>query len=434
MKTWILYLAALLIGSIHTQSLIGQSYESEVKPQGIVFPRLTTSQQNSLSAIKGQCIYNIDTNELNCYNGLDWVTATTNTSTQNITLSGQLSDSDFDTKIQVEEFADEDKIRFDIEGTEVLSLEKNMNDVFRINYKGQYDNLIIGDQAGANITPFNVSGQLESRYNTIIGSFAAGNSTTVGKSNTLIGHASGSSLNGIGNTFVGASAGSANVVSNTGNNNTFIGRFAGGFTQSGGGNTFIGTSSGIGNATGNVNVNIGDNSGASSVASFGSVSIGGSAASNVSNGNFSSVIIGYEAGQNGQTLARNVIIGAQAGKAFPTTNFIEGNVVLGNEAGYSLNGSNNVFIGNQAGYSEQGNNKLYIEGSNSLNPLIYGEFDNDLVKVNGTLHISETAKLTPLTTVPMCTSAEEGLIYFKASDRTLQICKGALGWKEVLTN
>ena len=44
-------------------------------------------------------------------------------------------------------------------------------------------------------------------------------------------------------------------------------------------------------------------------------------------------------------------------------------------------------LGYQAGYSETGSNKLYIENSNSATPLIYGEFDNDLVKINGALHV-----------------------------------------------
>ncbi|MCP4091224.1 MAG: hypothetical protein GY746_15750, partial [Gammaproteobacteria bacterium] len=47
----------------------------------------------------------------------------------------------------------------------------------------------------------------------------------------------------------------------------------------------------------------------------------------------------------------------------------------------------NVFLGYMAGYSEHGSNKLYIENSNSSTPLIYGEFDNDIVAVHGSLGI-----------------------------------------------
>ncbi|MCP4090574.1 MAG: hypothetical protein GY746_12420, partial [Gammaproteobacteria bacterium] len=64
------------------------------------------------------------------------------------------------------------------------------------------------------------------------------------------------------------------------------------------------------------------------------------------------------------------IIGYQAGKG----------TALHNKYG-------NVFLGYMAGYSEHGSNKLYIENSNSSTPLIYGEFDNDILAVNGSLGI-----------------------------------------------
>ena len=47
-------------------------------------------------------------------------------------------------------------------------------------------------------------------------------------------------------------------------------------------------------------------------------------------------------------------------------------------------GSGNVFLGSNSGYFESGNNKLYIHNDNSGSPLVYGEFDNRLIRVNGT--------------------------------------------------
>ena len=47
-----------------------------------------------------------------------------------------------------------------------------------------------------------------------------------------------------------------------------------------------------------------------------------------------------------------------------------------------------MFIGYNAGYDETGSNKLYIENSDSSNPLIYGEFDNDFVKINGGFQVT----------------------------------------------
>jgi len=419
MKTWILFLSILSTSICISQTVGPSVYESEANPDGIVFPRMTTSERDALQPNEGQCIYNTITKELNCFEGTQWVTAN---------IQNELFDSDSDTKISVERFYDEDKIRFDLMGSQVLSLEKNIYNVFRIDYNDQFENLVIGKNSGINLRPNNFGNGTK---NTLIGAYA-GNGMTTGQFNTLVGNSSGINLNGSGNTFLGIFTGDSFL--NTGINNTFLGMFTGSSNQTGSYNTFVGVRAGQMNITGERNVFIGGNSSYAQTSGSQSVIIGDGSSSNVTNGNFGSVIIGYAAGQNGQTLARNVIIGKQAGLAFSSTNFIEGNVILGNQAGFSLNGSNNIFIGNQAGYSESGSNKLYIEGSNSNSPLIYGEFDNDLVKVNGTLHISETAKLTPLSSPPTCTSAEEGLLYFNVNNRTLQVCKGSLGWKEVLTN
>lgn len=53
-------------------------------------------------------------------------------------------------------------------------------------------------------------------------------------------------------------------------------------------------------------------------------------------------------------------------------------------------GNSNIAIGFQAGYSETGSNKLYIENSNSTTPLIYGEFDTNLARINGNFRINST--------------------------------------------
>ncbi|MDX1479298.1 MAG: tail fiber domain-containing protein, partial [Saprospiraceae bacterium] len=51
------------------------------------------------------------------------------------------------------------------------------------------------------------------------------------------------------------------------------------------------------------------------------------------------------------------------------------------------NKSGSVFIGKQAGFNETASNRLYIENSSSATPLIYGEFDNDVLRVNGELQV-----------------------------------------------
>lgn len=62
------------------------------------------------------------------------------------------------------------------------------------------------------------------------------------------------------------------------------------------------------------------------------------------------------------------------------------NTALGFEAGFGSNGSNssgNVFLGYKAGYYETGNNKLYISNSDTYYPLVYGDFDQSRLEVNG---------------------------------------------------
>jgi len=54
---------------------------------------------------------------------------------------------------------------------------------------------------------------------------------------------------------------------------------------------------------------------------------------------------------------------------------------------FNTTGSGNVFLGYTAGYNETGSNKLYIDNSNTATPLIYGEFDNNILTINGNLEV-----------------------------------------------
>jgi len=60
---------------------------------------------------EGEMIYNSTDNTIKIYTGSAWETVASDAT--------QLLDADQDTKIQVEESADEDKIRYDVAGTEV---------------------------------------------------------------------------------------------------------------------------------------------------------------------------------------------------------------------------------------------------------------------------------------------------------------------------
>lgn len=65
------------------------------------------------------------------------------------------------------------------------------------------------------------------------------------------------------------------------------------------------------------------------------------------------------------------------------------NVAIGKDAGFDLtSGSGNVLIGYSAGYSlTTESNRLYISNSNDATPLIYGEFDTDILRFNGRVGI-----------------------------------------------
>lgn len=69
----------------------------------------------------------------------------------------------------------------------------------------------------------------------------------------------------------------------------------------------------------------------------------------------------------------------------------ENNTAVGAYAGEgNITGDNNVFLGFSAGRNETGSNRLYISNTDAdaNNALIYGEFDNRLLKVNGKLTIN----------------------------------------------
>jgi len=167
------------------------------------------------------------------------------------------------------------------------------------------------------------------------------------------------------NTFYGQGAG----VSNAGeNHDTFIGAVAGFSNTTGKNNTFLGNGTGLSNTTGTSNTFIGDVAGNSNT-------IGGY-----------NTFIGQGTGFH-SIGDNNTFLGVSAGGSNTTG---ASNTFLGHLAGYNNQiGNANVFLGHGAGYSERGSNKLYIDnclgGAPCAFPLIYGEFDNRILKINGTL-------------------------------------------------
>jgi hypothetical protein len=189
----------------------------------------------------------------------------------------EIRDADNDTKVQVEESADEDIIRFDAAGTQLFSMRK----------------------------------------------LAAGSPwLEVNSSNTLIGNSISSAINNAYNTAVGYQ--SAQSLT-SGQKNTYYGDNAGGFNTTGSNNTMLGT----------------------------------------------------VAGQFNDGGSNNTMVGGYAGRS-------------------NLTGSGNVFLGFGAGENETGSNKLYIDNSSTASPLIYGDFNSNILGFNGNVGVGLDAPVNKL--------------------------------------
>ncbi len=100
----------------------------------------------------------------------------------------------------------------------------------------------------------------------------------------------------------------------------------------------------------------------------------------------SDVFVGSQSGYNNTTGSENSFFGSSSGYSNTTGSY---NSFVGYQSGFNnTTGSGNVFLGYRAGFNETGSNKLYIENSNSTTPLIYGEFDNDILRFNGDVGIN----------------------------------------------
>ena len=225
-----------------------------------------------------------------------------------------------------------------------------------INLTSGSDNILLGDGAGRSLTErsniiaigTNAFRNLQNNWNSqiAIGTGAAQNTTTGGNNlaiganalfsnttggvNLAIGTASLSdNINGSGNTAIGLGTISENV---SGSRNTAVGDQAG-FRNTGIGNTLLGYFASIFTTTGNYNT-----------------------------------VIGNEAGRNGDMGSNNTLLGAFSGQVIEGT----GNLFLGYQSGATLTNVSNTLI---------------VENSNSTSPLIYGEFDNNVLRANGTLQV-----------------------------------------------
>ncbi len=90
--------------------------------KGLLVPRMTTTQRTAISnPANGLLVFDSTTGSFWFFNNAAWTELTGGGNTSAI------ADADNDTKIQVEESADEDKIRLDVAGTEAMVIDNNGN-------------------------------------------------------------------------------------------------------------------------------------------------------------------------------------------------------------------------------------------------------------------------------------------------------------------
>ncbi|WP_179009105.1 beta strand repeat-containing protein [Winogradskyella forsetii] len=184
--------------------------------------------------------------------------------------------------------------------------------------------------------------------------------------------------------FLGVDAGANDDSSN--NRNVGIGFQALQSNTFSWGNTAIGNQAMQANTSGMNNTATGAGSLSDNLSGVDNAAFGNTTLSANTSGSFNSAI-GFAALNSNTNGNYNIALGYWT---LLNNNSGDRNVALGSSSGYTnTTGSNNVFIGYQSGYFETGSEKLYIENSNSdsNNALIYGEFDNNILRTNGELQI-----------------------------------------------
>lgn len=224
-----------------------------------------------------------------------------------------------------------------------------------------------------------LAGNTAGNENTAIGNNALGRNT--GSGNTAIGH---ESMFGSGAAFNNSTAvGWHALFGNSANNNTAVGFNALQGNQNASGNTAVGSEALNNNATGTNNTALGTQAGFAAMSSNNTF-IGFTAGQ--FSGGANNTAVGSNTLKANAASANNVAIGYNALTVNGSTN----NTAVGYGSLSTNNSSGNVAIGYNSGALETGSNKLYIENSNAdaNGALIYGEFDTNIVRVNGTLQIS----------------------------------------------
>ncbi len=245
-------------------------------------------------------------------------------------------------------------------------------------------NVLIGQQAGANLNPYSsyITG------NVLLGA-SAGKDSKISQLNTIIGYQSGYSVASLDSYNLlwgywsgrGANIKSHNIIlgyyncssSNINIYNTILGFKACYNSMVGSYNILNGHESGMGSLIGSYNLFNGYGSGKN--ANIGE--------RNICNGYESG---SYAEGYNSSSLNNSVFIGWQAGYFTQTTN----SIFIGQGTGYNSSGENNLYLGNGAGSGSTLSNKLVIHNDvGGIDaPLIEGDFANQFFNINGKIGVN----------------------------------------------
>lgn len=297
--------------------------------QGVLVPRMTSGERDLIaSPANGLLIYNTTTNTF-------WFFSASWTEIISSVSSDEIVDADGDTKVEVEQTADDDIIHFTSRGVEYFQMTEG-----RLNVLSTGNSVFMGNLAGR-------VDNLTNNKNVFIGN-SSGQFNTTGQNNVALGYRS--------------------LRANTeGESNIAIGEDA--FRR---------------NTTGDYTISIGSNSLQLAVTTDSNIAIGQNAMSNFTSGT-NNIGIGLNAMQSKTSGSNNVAVGVQALDRNLTGSR---NTAIGRQAGRNSTGSGNVFVGNQSGLNELGDDKLYIDNSSTTTPLIWGDFSTDSLVVNGNLSVT----------------------------------------------
>lgn len=281
----------------HASSIL----EVKSTTKGMLVPRMTIAQRNAIAApATGLLVYVTDDNSFYFYNG-GWKSMKT---------ARELADADGDTKIQVEEAANDNTLRFDISGDERVKMTETANGILTVDFNSYGSNLFLGNTAGQNTT--------NGISNTGIGLFALANNSTGGNNTALGYHAMNQNIDG----HLNAAFGHSSLYSNTsGNNNVAIGYASLSASTNGNYNSAIGIDALNLLTSGDNNTSLGSYSG-ENVGTCNNCTFLGAHASASQDGFTNSTAIGYDTHVNDNNKIRvgNTSV-ASIGGAVAWTNF-----------------------------------------------------------------------------------------------------------------